>query len=172
MASYVPPFVLFKASQNKEIVGFQFPCGTNVGNLTYVKPDVLNKGIREGKFSIVIRKDIFFPACDESSITINIDFPNLLCDQHADKGALATADACIDHGGYVLATEDNVFVHRKPVARVGDEVLCLRHGITKIVGDKDVKVFSDKQRIARVGDKTACGGIIMGGSFNVYAGEK
>ena len=96
----------------------------------------------------------------------------MLCDQHADKGALATADACIDHGGYVLATEDHVFAHGKPVARVGDHVLCLRHGITEIVGDKDVKVYSDEQRIARVGDKTKCGGIIMGGSFSVYAGEK
>jgi uncharacterized Zn-binding protein involved in type VI secretion len=170
---YVPPFILFSSSQNQAGGLVQpIPCATNINNLTYIAPEELNKGIREGKFTKVITKDTFFPNCDESTITISIDFPNMLCDQHADKGALATADACIDHGGFVLATEDNVFAHGKPVARVGDEVLCLRHGITQIVGDKDVKVFSDKERIARVGDKTKCGGIIMGGSFSVFAGEK
>jgi uncharacterized Zn-binding protein involved in type VI secretion len=170
---YTPPFVIFLSSQDQtEEAGIPIPCMTNLKNLTYITPDEINKGIREGTYSKVITKDTFFPNCDESTITISIDFPNLLCDQHADKGALATADACIDHGGYILATEDNVFVHGKPVARVGDKVLCLRHGITEIVGDKNVDVYSDEQRIARVGDKTKCGGIIMGGSFNVYAGEK
>ncbi len=170
---YTPPFVTFLSSQDQiEEAGIPIPCMTNLENLTYITPDELNKGIREGTYTKVITKDTFFPNCDESTITLRIDFPNLLCDQHADKGALATADACIDHGGYILATEDNVFVHGKPVARVGDKVLCLRHGITEIKGDKDVEVYSDEQRIARVGDKTKCGGIIMGGSFNVYAGEK
>ena len=170
---YTPPFLTFFSSQD-EIEGMvvPIPCATNLNNLTYITPDELNKGIREGTYTKVITKDTFSPICDESTITISIDFPNLLCDQHADKGALATADACIDHGGYILATEDHVFAHGKPVARVGDHVLCLRHGITEIVGDKDVKVFSDEQRIARVGDKTKCGAIIMGGSFNVYAGER
>ena len=173
MVGYTPPFIVFSSSQNQvEGVGWPIPCATNLNNLTYITPDELNKGIREGTFSKAITKDTFFPNCDESTITLSIDFPNLLCDQHADKGALATADACIDHGGYVLATEDHVFAHGKPVARVGDHVLCLRHGITEIVGDKDVKVYSDEQRIARVGDKTKCGAIIMGGSFNVYAGER
>ena len=85
--------------------------------------------------------------------------------------SVAVSGACIDHGGYILTTEDNVFVNGKPVARVGDKVLCLRHGMTEIVGDEDVQVYSGKQRIARVGDKTKCGAIIMGGSFNVFAGE-
>ncbi|NNG27369.1 MAG: hypothetical protein HKM87_07575 [Ignavibacteriaceae bacterium] len=173
MLGYTPPFVTFLSSQDQvEEVGIPIPCMTNLENLTYITPGELNKGIREGTYSKVITKDTFFPNCDESTITLSIDFPNLLCDQHADKGALATADACIDHGGYVLATEDHVFAHGKPVARVGDHALCLRHGITEIVGDKDVKVYSDEQRIARVGDKTKCGAIIMGGSFNVYAGER
>jgi len=173
MLGYTPPFVTFLSSQDQiEAIGVPIPCMTNIENLTYITPDELNKGIREGTYSKVITKDTFFPNCDESTITLSIDFPNLLCDQHADKGALATADACIDHGGYVLTTEDHVFAHGKPVARVGDHVLCLRHGITEIVGDKDVKVYSDEQRIARVGDKTKCGAIIMGGSFNVYAGER
>ncbi len=170
---YTPPFVIFLSSQDQtEEVGIPIPCMTNLQNLTYITPDEINKGIREGTYTKVITKDTFFPNCDESTITLSIDFPNMLCDQHADKGALATADACIDHGGYLLATEDNVFVHGKPVARVGDKVLCLRHGITEIVGDKDVQVYSDEKRIARVGDKTKCGAIIMGGSFNVYAGER
>jgi uncharacterized Zn-binding protein involved in type VI secretion len=170
---YTPPVVLFSTSQDI-LKGLVLPmlCATNTNSLTYITPEELNKGIREGTYIKVITKDTFFPNCDESTITISIDFPNLLCDQHENIGALATADACIDHGGYVLATEDLVFAHGKPIARVGDEVLCLRHGITEIVGDKDVKVYSDEQRIARVGDKTKCGAIIMGGSFNVYAGDK
>jgi uncharacterized Zn-binding protein involved in type VI secretion len=170
---YTPPFVIFLSSQDQtEEVGIPIPCMTNLKNLTYIRPGEINKGILEGTYSKVINKDTFFPNCDESTISLSIDFPNMLCDQHSDKGALATADACIDHGGYVLATDDLVYAHGKPIARVGDHVLCLRHGITEIIGDKDVKVYSDEQRIARVGDKTNCGAIIMGGSFNVFAGNK
>jgi uncharacterized Zn-binding protein involved in type VI secretion len=170
---YTPPFVIFLSSQDQtEEVGIPIPCMTNLKNLTYIRPGEINKGILEGTYSKVINKDTFFPNCDESTISLSIDFPNMLCDQHSDKGALATADACIDHGGYVLATDDLVYAHGKPIARVGDHVLCLRKGITEIIGDKDVKVYSDEQRIARVGDKTNCGAIIMGGSFNVFAGNK
>lgn len=173
MLGYTLPFVTFYSSQDAfENLFVLLPCGTNTGNLTYFTPEELNKGIGDGNYTKVITKDTFFPNCDESTVTISIDFPNLLCDQHANVGALATADACIDHGGYVLATEDNVFVNGKPVARVNDKVLCLRHGITEIVGDEDVEVYSDKQRVARVGDKTTCGAVIMGGSFSVYAGDK
>ena len=90
-------------------------------------------------------------------------------DKNSGPGALAVAGDCIDHGGYILPTEDKVFVNGKPVARVEDKVLCLIHGITEIVGDKSKNVFSGKRRIARVGDKTKCGAKIMGGSLDTFA---
>jgi len=173
MISYTPPLLMFLSSLDQFTdLGVPVPCGANLNSLTKIKPGELNKGISNGKFTKIITGDIAFPDCTESTVTITVEFPNLICDEKSDKGAIATSGACIDHGGFILTTEDDVFVKGNPVARVGDKVLCLRHGVTEIVGDKDVDVYSEKKRIARVGDKTKCGGVIMGGGFGVYAGTK
>lgn len=173
MVGYTAPFITFLSSMDQFTeFGLPIPCGASINMLTYITPEELNSGIKKGTYTKVITKDTGFPGCTESTVTITVEIPNLICDEQGEKGAVATSGACIDHGGFVLATEDDVFIKGQPVARVGDKVLCLRHGVTEIVGDKNVEVYSEKQRIARVGDKTKCGAVIKGGSFNVYAGSK
>ena len=49
----------------------------------------------------------------------------------------------------------------RTVARVGDKHICPRHGTNVIIEGGSGKV--DGRAIARVGDKCACGGIIVEG---------
>ena len=62
--------------------------------------------------------------------TIEIGFPTFECDDQitASKGAIVRAGDCIDHGGYVIASDNSTIVNGKPVARIGDKVLCYKHG--------------------------------------------
>ena len=79
---------------------------------------------------------------------------------------------CLDHGGYVIASDKSTIVNGKPVARIGDKALCYKHGQTEIISASKNKVTSNKKQIARVGDKTKCGAKLLGGSMNTFAGDK
>lgn len=49
-----------------------------------------------------------------------------------------------------------------PIARVGDEVACSRHGQGEIVEGGQSRI--DGRPVARQGDKCSCGGVIVEGS--------
>jgi uncharacterized Zn-binding protein involved in type VI secretion len=138
-----------------------------------ISPEGLSQAIEKGILTISEQDNCHSPRCTESEFILEINLPPMGCktDKNSGPGAIAVAGDCIDHGGYILPTEDKVFVNGKPVARVGDKVLCLIHGITEIVGDKSNNVFSGKRQIARVGDKTKCGAKIMGGSPDTSASQ-
>jgi len=68
----------------------------------------------------------------------------------------------LDHGGSVVSGSPQTDVDGKPVARIGDRVVCSRHGPTTIVSG-DTTVVIDGSPVARHGDKTACGGTLLAG---------
>jgi uncharacterized Zn-binding protein involved in type VI secretion len=106
---------------------------------------------------------------------IEIGSLSLDCDEQlsSSKGAIVLAGDCIDHGGYVIANEKvTITVNSKPVAKIGDKVLCFKHGKTEIIASGNNNVLSDKKQLARIGDKTKCGAKIIGGSFDTFAGDK
>ncbi len=113
-------------------------------------------------------------ASDGVTQEIEIGYVTLNCDEQisSKKGAIVLAGDCIDHGGYVI-TSDKVIakVNGKPVARIGDKVLCFKHGKTEIVASSNSGVLSEKKQIARIGDKTKCGAKIIGGSMDTFAGN-
>ncbi|MFC7520962.1 PAAR domain-containing protein [Xanthomonas populi] len=63
----------------------------------------------------------------------------------------------LDHGGSVVTGSAETDVDGKPVARIGDTVVCSVHGQTEIASG-DATVMIDGKPVARHGDKTACGG--------------
>jgi len=105
---------------------------------------------------------------------LEIGFPTLGCDDQisSTKGAIILSGDCIDHGGYVIASDTSTIVNGKPVARIGDKVLCYKHGNSEIILLGSNKVTSGKKKIARIGDKTKCGATLLGGSRNTFAGNK
>lgn len=130
----------------------------------------LGEAISNGRLHKVIRDTTTYCTV---KFDIEIEFPALGCEGiAATKGAAALDGECIDHGGFVIASGKSLFINKKAVARVGDQALCLQHGITEIIENPQVNVSSGKKRIARVGDKTACGAVILGGSHNTFVGVK
>lgn len=59
-------------------------------------------------------------------------------------------------GGSVVTGSPFTDIDGKPVARIGDKVVCLRHGPTVIVSG-DTAMVIDGQPVARHGDGVACG---------------
>ena len=73
----------------------------------------------------------------------------------------------IDHGGSVVAGAFNVRVGGRSVARIGDPVVCSRHGNTTIVtGDTNVPILG--KPVARHGDKTACGATLIASQSTTF----
>jgi len=106
---------------------------------------------------------------------IEIGSLSLDCDEQSSsgKGAIVLAGDCIDHGGYVIANDKTtITVNGKIVAKIGDKVLCFKHGKTEIIASSKSNVLSEKKQIARIGDKTKCGAKIIGGSMDTFAGDK
>lgn len=66
----------------------------------------------------------------------------------------------LDHGGSVVSGSGDTDVGGKPVARVGDKVICTVHGVTTIISGDD-SVVVDGRPVARHGDRTACGGTLV-----------
>lgn len=66
----------------------------------------------------------------------------------------------LDHGGSVVSGSGATDVAGKQVARVGDRVVCSKHGQTSIVSG-DGSLLIDGSPVARHGDKTACGGTLI-----------
>lgn len=68
----------------------------------------------------------------------------------------------INHGGSVVSGSGQTDIGGKAVARVGDRVVCSKHGQTTIVSG-DASVIIDGNPVARDGDKTACGATLIAG---------
>jgi uncharacterized Zn-binding protein involved in type VI secretion len=106
---------------------------------------------------------------------IEIGYVPLGCDDQpsSGKGAIVLAGDCIDHGGYVIANDKTtITANGKIVAKIGDKVLCFKHGLSEIIASNNNNVLSEKKQIARIGDKTKCGAKLLGGSMNTFAGDK
>jgi len=130
-------------------------------------PEEIHAFFQQGKFS----KSYSWGGITQ---VLEIGFPALGCDEQisSTKGAIILAGDCIDHGGYVIASDKSTIVNGKPVARIGDKVLCYKHGGSEIVASGKNQVTSNKKQIARIGDKTKCGATLLGGSMNTFAGDK
>lgn len=82
-------------------------------------------------------------------------------------------DACSSRA---LATaSNNVFANGRGVGRIGDSYVphsCIEHpphvGVIA-VGSKTV--FVNGRRVGRIGDAISCGGAVIEGSNNVFAGD-
>jgi uncharacterized Zn-binding protein involved in type VI secretion len=125
---------------------------------------------------MIFQKGEFAKIYSTKGITqeLEIGIPSLGCNEQlsSSKGAIILSGDCIDHGGYVIATDKSTIVNGRPVAKVGDKVICFKHGETEIVLTENINVTSNKKRIARIGDKTKCGAKLLGGSRNTFAGNK
>jgi len=105
---------------------------------------------------------------------LEIGYPSMGCDNQltSEAGAIVLSGDCIDHGGYVVASDTGMTVNGKPVARIGDKVICYKHGITEIVESSRTELTVGKKPVARIGDKTKCGAKLLGGSMDTFAGSK
>jgi uncharacterized Zn-binding protein involved in type VI secretion len=70
------------------------------------------------------------------------------------------------HGGTVIEASGNTSTGHIAVARVGDKVTCPKkgHGTCAIVSG-DPTVIIDGRPVARAGDKTACGAVLIASQF-------
>lgn len=66
----------------------------------------------------------------------------------------------LSHGGSVVSGTSSSDIHGKPIARVGDRVVCAVHG-TNSIATGDSTLMFDGQAVARHGDKTACGAMLI-----------
>lgn len=73
----------------------------------------------------------------------------------------------IDHGGTVVSGASATDIAGAAVARVGDRVVCERHGPTTIVSG-DATTTVDGRPVARHGDKTACGGTLVSSQSTTF----
>ncbi|NZA24924.1 PAAR domain-containing protein [Luteimonas sp. SJ-92] len=73
----------------------------------------------------------------------------------------------ITHGGVVVSGTIATDIHGRLVARVGDRVVCEKHGPTVIVSG-DPTLIIDGKPVAREGDKTACGATLIAGQWTTY----
>lgn len=118
-------------------------------------------------------KNRLCPDCMESDVKINIHIPRTGCEerQNGGNGAVALSGDCLDHGGFIISGEKKVFGEGRPIVRAGDTAFCLKHGMTRVSENISSIVYSGNKKVARVGDKTECGAIIISGSLKIFAGK-
>ena len=77
------------------------------------------------------------------------------------RGFIVLGDAT-SHGGTVIEASANSSSGDVRIARVGDKVTCPKkgHGTCAIVTG-DASIIIDGQMVARDGDKTACGAVLI-----------
>lgn len=73
----------------------------------------------------------------------------------------------LDHGGTVATGSPFTEIQGRSVARVGDRVVCSKHGPTTIASG-DATIIIDGQAVARHGDKTACGATLISRQVLVF----
>ena len=65
------------------------------------------------------------------------------------------------HGGAVITGSENDRVNGRPIARMGDQVRCPRHGVNPII-EGDTSTLLDGRPIALEGHRTRCGCVLIG----------
>ena len=73
------------------------------------------------------------------------------------------------HGGVVMTASADSFGDGPPVARLGDLLLCPKHGLKPIVSGSDKSLVNSKP-VARMGDKAACGAMLVPGATTIRSG--
>lgn len=68
----------------------------------------------------------------------------------------------LQSGGSVLSGSPHTDIDGRAVARVGDKVICSRHGAGSILTG-DSTLIIDGQPVARHGDKASCGCTLLAG---------
>lgn len=73
-----------------------------------------------------------------------------------------------DHGGTVVGGAATTDANGRRIARVGDRVTCPRkgHGGTTVIVSGDPTVVIDGSPVARHGDVTACGAVLISRQFS------
>ena len=76
-----------------------------------------------------------------------------------------------NHGGVIISSASRTMANGILVARMGDMHVCPLpgHGVTPIVTGSG-KTLVEGKPIARVGDSTGCGAVIVAGSPNTLNG--
>jgi uncharacterized Zn-binding protein involved in type VI secretion len=64
------------------------------------------------------------------------------------------------HGGVVVTASADGFGEGPPVARLGDLLVCPKHGTKPIVSGSG-KALLNGRPVARMGDKAACGAVLI-----------
>jgi uncharacterized Zn-binding protein involved in type VI secretion len=64
------------------------------------------------------------------------------------------------HRGTVVEASGQTFTGNRAVARVGDKVTCPVHG-NNVIASGDTSVIIDGAALARAGDKTSCGAVLI-----------
>jgi uncharacterized Zn-binding protein involved in type VI secretion len=97
--------------------------------------------------------------------TVIIDFeppdPKLQASGQSNSGGIGLWGDRTTHGGFLLATEQEVFGDDHPVAKEGDPVLCPIHGLTKVSRDESSGVYIGDKTVALAGGKAECGAEIL-----------
>jgi uncharacterized Zn-binding protein involved in type VI secretion len=130
-------------------------------------PEEVQKFFQDGKFKKTY-------GVGDITQELEIGYPPLGCYEQTTStdGAIVLNGDCIDHGGYVIASDTSMTVNGKPVARIGDKVICNKHGKTEIVASSKTELTVGKKPVARIGDRTKCGAQLLGGSMDAFAGNK
>ena len=161
--------VRFYSAENHELYLENTILLTHINEVTdeVFTPEEVQKFFQDGKFKKTYR-------VGDITQELEIGYPPLGCDEQttSTEGAIVLNGDCIDHGGYVITSDTTMTVNGKAVARIGDEVICFKHGKTEIVASSKTELTVGKKPVARIGDKTKCGAKLLGGSMDTYAGNK
>jgi len=77
---------------------------------------------------------------------------------------------CTNDSGQIITGSPNVFINGRPAALAQQStVACDKHGIQRMA-EGSSKVFINGHPVARIGDRSTCGGKISSGSSNVFIG--
>ncbi len=71
-------------------------------------------------------------------------------------------------GGTVITGASSVMLNNKPVARMGDKVICTGTGMIATIIQGDANVLIEGKPIAYVGCMTSHGGILTSGQANAF----
>ena len=120
----------------------------------------LQKAFEKGRLTLRRKTET-----ESLSGTVTIDFappdPELQATGQSNPGGVGLWGDRTTHGGFLLATEKEVFSDKHPVAKEGDPVLCPIHGLSKVSRDESSRVYIGDKTVAVSGGKADCGAKIL-----------
>lgn len=84
------------------------------------------------------------------------------------KGVARINDT-ITHGGNIIEGSPNSECNSRKIARLGDKVMCIIHGLQTITS-ASTTVKANGKGVARLDDDISCGAKISSASTNTFAG--